>query len=198
MSLQNKISFKSTVSGSPSREIDPTLDPQWLHKNKSAQTQTSGTTWNHHPHLFFLFSHCILVYFTPLLAAITALQLSVWLYFQHPSGRCFSEFQIKETYFLPFIFIIVVGMCKDDGLQPDKYWRHTFILSFLFPQPNSPMSLWAFQTLLPKAAVELSHEFYSHKMILAAHCHYHTPLDSAPLSPTDKETLITKPHIFLL
>lgn len=85
------------------------LDSWWLHKNKSVQTQTSGITWSHDLHPFFLISHCVLVSFSSLLAAITALQLSAWLNFQHPSGRCFSEFQIKETYFLPFIFIIGVG-----------------------------------------------------------------------------------------
>lgn len=197
MSLQNKMSFKPTVSGSPSREIDPTLDPRWLHKNKSAPTQTSGTTWSHDSHLFFLFSHCTLVSFTPLLAAITGLQLSAWLNFQHPSGRCFSEFQIKETYFLPFIFIIVVGMCKDDGLQTDKYWRHTFILIFLFPQSNSPMSLWAFQTCCQKLQWSFHTSFTVTRWSLLPLSLSH-PLGSAPLSPTDKETLITKPHISLL
>lgn len=41
-------------------------------------------------------------------------------------------------------------------------------------------------------------EFYIHQMIPVAHPYYHTTLVSAPLPPTDKETSIANPRIFLL
>lgn len=49
-----------------------------------------------------------------------------------------------------------------------------------------------------KTCHEAFPEFHNHWIIPIAHPYYHTTLVSAPLPPTDKETSIANPHIFLL